>query len=117
MLYHALKMRLDTMVAFNSDAIFMLCMCEMFSCILMLSYSGKYFQCKWVDVVFYYTRALAAHHAFETSRQPLFTAFNDMRKKVVFYFVLFFLFFSDERCLLLEAFSPLLVYTFIAISC
>uniref|UniRef100_A0A915C3F4 PIN domain-containing protein n=1 Tax=Parascaris univalens TaxID=6257 RepID=A0A915C3F4_PARUN len=40
------------------------------------------YACKWVDVVFYYTRALAAHHAFETSRQPLFTAFNDMRKKI-----------------------------------
>ncbi|VDM36903.1 unnamed protein product [Toxocara canis] len=42
-------------------------------------------QGKWVDVMFYYTRALAAHYAFETARQPLFTAFNDMRKKIAEY--------------------------------
>uniref|UniRef100_A0A0N5AAP0 PINc domain-containing protein n=1 Tax=Syphacia muris TaxID=451379 RepID=A0A0N5AAP0_9BILA len=44
---------------------------------------------KWVDVIFYYVRALAARYPFETARQPLFTAFNDMRRKVCVSFLFF----------------------------
>ncbi|VDN06587.1 unnamed protein product [Thelazia callipaeda] len=39
-------------------------------------------QTKWIDVIFYYVRALAARYPFETARQPLFTALNHVRKKV-----------------------------------
>ncbi|MCP9259487.1 Telomerase-binding protein est1a [Dirofilaria immitis] len=34
------------------------------------------YESKWIDVIFYYVRALAARYPFETARQPLFTAFN-----------------------------------------
>ncbi|KAM3723506.1 Telomerase-binding protein EST1A [Dirofilaria immitis] len=40
------------------------------------------YESKWIDVIFYYVRALAARYPFETARQPLFTAFNHVQKKV-----------------------------------
>ncbi|VDK68068.1 unnamed protein product [Litomosoides sigmodontis] len=40
------------------------------------------YESKWIDVIFYYVRALAARYSFETARQPLFTAFNHVQKKV-----------------------------------
>uniref|UniRef100_A0A0R3RGL6 PINc domain-containing protein n=1 Tax=Elaeophora elaphi TaxID=1147741 RepID=A0A0R3RGL6_9BILA len=39
-------------------------------------------QSKWIDVIFYYVRALAARYPFETARQSLFTTFNHVQKKV-----------------------------------
>ncbi|VDO20070.1 Uncharacterized protein BM_BM6808 [Brugia malayi] len=40
------------------------------------------YESKWIDVIFYYVRALAARYPFETARQPLFTAFSHVQKKV-----------------------------------
>ncbi|KAH7724430.1 telomerase-binding protein EST1A-like protein [Aphelenchoides avenae] len=38
---------------------------------------------KWIDVVFFYIRALAAKHPYDSSKQTLDSAFNDVAKRAV----------------------------------
>lgn len=38
-------------------------------------------QGKWLDVVFFYVRALATRYPFETAQQPLISNFNNLQIK------------------------------------